>query len=609
VLHAVTVSATTRLMLGQLGALREAGFEVSLVSGPGPELEAVAAEEGVPAFSLPMEREISPWRDLRSFWHAWRLLRRVRPTLLNVGTAKAGLLTGVAAVLAGVPCRIYTLHGLRLETTRGLKRFLLTWAERVACRCAHRVLCVSESVRQRTADLGLAPLSRTCVLGAGSFNGLNFARFSPSPARTAAAAALREELGIPADAPVVGFIGRLTRDKGIPELVEAYRLLRARVPEVRLLILGRYESGDPVPEAVQETIAADPGILHVGYVSDPSRYYHVMQVLALPTYREGFPTVGLEAAAAGKPVVTTYATGAVDAVVEGVTGLLVPVGDAPALARALAQVLEDRALARRLGQAGRARVERGFAQARVWSELVALYRRVLAERGLVTDAGGPRRTWRWRVSQAIKRSADVVGAGLGLVLCAPIMAAAAAAIRLTMGPPVLFRQRRTGEGGRLFTVIKLRTMHEARDGSGRLLPDAARLSPLGRWLRRLSVDELPQLWNVLKGDMSLVGPRPLMPEYLPAYTERERLRHLVKPGITGCAQVNGRHHAPFSVRLEMDSWYVEHWSLWLDLRLLLLTLPRALTLRGAEAYQEETIDDRGFWRHLEQLRPGRGELT
>jgi len=339
----------------------------------------------------------------------------------------------------------------------------------------------------------------------------------------------------------------------------------------------------------------------VGYVSDPSGYYHVMDVFALPTYREGFPTVALEAAAAGKAVVTTRATGAVDAVVDGVTGLTVPVGDAPALAEALAEVLGDRALAARMGEAARDRAERDFRQDRLWAELADLYRVLLAARGARRRVG--------RISLAVKRAGDLCGAMVGLLLAAPVMALAALAIWLMEGPPALFRQPRIGKDGARFMLYKFRTMSEARDADGRVRTDGERLTPAGRVLRRFSLDELPQLWNVLKGEMSLVGPRPLLPEYLPAYTERERLRHRVKPGITGCAQVNGRHTLPFSKRLELDSWYAEHWGLGLDAKILLQTLPKALWSRERMVCQDEEVDDRGFWRHLQEIRPGRGEAA
>ncbi len=410
---------------------------------------------------------------------------------------------------------------------------------------------------------------------------------------------------------MIGFVGRLTRDKGISELVGAFRMLQLYLPEARLLLLGRYEEADPVPRSVREVIETDPHIVFTGYVSDPAAYYHVMDVLALPTYREGFPTVGLEAASAGKPVVSTYATGAVDAVLEGVTGLLVPVGETRPLAEALRRVLEDRALAARMGQAARARVERDFRRERVWVDLETLYRQLFEGQGVVSTEDVthllPRPGFGWRVAQVTKRLADVVGGTVGLVLGAPLMGAAALAILAASGRPVLFKQTRTGQGACLFTLYKFRTMDDTREEGGRLRPDAQRLTRVGRMLRRFSLDELPQLWNVLKGDMSLVGPRPLMPEYLPAYTPRERLRHRVRPGLTGLAQVNGRHRLLFSQRMELDSWYAAHWSLWLDLRLAAITLPRMVRVGGADAYQETGIDDRGFWRYLEHITPGHGQ--
>ncbi len=609
ILHLVTSSVTVPLMRGQLRALQEAGFRVTVGSDPGEGLTATADHDGAEAAVVPMTREISPLQDLRSLWGLWRLLRRLRPTLVNAGTAKAGLLGGIAAWLAGVPCRVYTVHGLRLETTRGWKRRILLVTERLACRCAHRVLCVSHSARQRTLDLGLTTPEKAVVLGAGSFNGIELGRFAPTPERLVRARELRAELGIPHDAPVIGFVGRFVRDKGIPELVAAFQALCLHRPDARLLLIGQYESGDPVPEATRRALEDDPHIVNLGYQPDPAPYYHVMDLLVLPSYREGFPTVVLEAAAAARPVVATCATGCTDAVVDGATGLLVPVGDSAALAEALRALVDDPAQARRLGRAGRDRVCRDFGQPQVWEHLAGFYRELLA--GTEADPALVAFSRRWgRASRGAKRAGDMVGALLGLAVAAPVLAAAAVLIRLTMGSPVLFRQRRTGRYGRSFVLAKFRTMHMARDAQGRLLTDVERLTPVGRLLRRLSIDELPQLWHVLAGDMSLVGPRPLLPEYLPAYTPRERLRHAVRPGLTGCAQVNGRHTLPFSKRLALDTWYVEQWSLGLDLRILLVTLPRALRGRELMVCQDLLeVDDRGLWRHLTDIQPGRGEAA
>lgn len=184
------------------------------------------------------------------------------------------------------------------------------------------------------------------------------------------------------------------------------------------------------------------------------------------------------------------------------------------------------------------------------------------------------------ISRKIKPVLDLFVAAIILVAAAVPMLVIALLIRITMGSPVLFCQERAGKGKRLFRLRKFRSMNDARGPDGRLLPDSQRLTRLGRFLRQTSLDELPQLWNVLKGDMSLVGPRPLLLRYLPYYTDRECLRFSVLPGITGWAQIRGRNTLGWDQRLALDVWYVENWSLALDLRILLLTLGAVLTQKG-----------------------------
>ena len=182
--------------------------------------------------------------------------------------------------------------------------------------------------------------------------------------------------------------------------------------------------------------------------------------------------------------------------------------------------------------------------------------------------------------QITKRVVDVLLAASALAVFAVPMLAIAAAIRIGMGPPVLFSQVRPGRARRLFCLYKFRTMTGGRDADGNLLPDADRLTALGRFLRRTSLDELPQLFNVLGGEMSLIGPRPLLVRYLPHYTVRESLRFTFPPGITGWAQVHGRNLPGWDERLEMDAWYVENWSIRLDLRILLMTVAAVLGRKG-----------------------------
>ncbi len=179
-----------------------------------------------------------------------------------------------------------------------------------------------------------------------------------------------------------------------------------------------------------------------------------------------------------------------------------------------------------------------------------------------------------------KRILDLTICLLMAPLTLPLAVVVAILVRARLGSPVLFRQGRIGFHDRPFVLYKFRTMNESRDPSGRLHEDGVRLTSLGEKLRALSLDELPQLWNVLKGDMSVVGPRPLLPQYLPRYTERQGRRHEVKPGITGWAQVNGRNSLSWEARFDLDVWYVDHRSLWLDVKILWLTLLKVVKREG-----------------------------
>ncbi|MGP9820430.1 sugar transferase [Salinarimonas sp. NSM] len=208
----------------------------------------------------------------------------------------------------------------------------------------------------------------------------------------------------------------------------------------------------------------------------------------------------------------------------------------------------------------------------------------------------------------MKRALDVILAGTALILLAPVIAVVAVLVRRKLGSPVLFVQERPGLGGRPFRMLKFRTMRDALDASGAPLPDAERLTGFGRALRATSLDELPELWNVLKGDMSLVGPRPLLMEYLPLYTPEQARRHEVRPGLTGWAQVNGRNAVGWEERFAMDVWYVDNASLALDLKILLMTVRKVLVREGISAQGEATMGKfRGRASETgEARRPGEG---
>lgn len=190
-----------------------------------------------------------------------------------------------------------------------------------------------------------------------------------------------------------------------------------------------------------------------------------------------------------------------------------------------------------------------------------------------------------------KRIFDLIAAGTALVVLLPMIMAIGSAVRLRIGSPVLFRQKRPGLGGKPFTILKFRTMTDAVDSGGRLLPDAARLTPLGRFLRGTSMDELPELVNVLRGEMSIVGPRPLLMQYLERYTPEQARRHAVKPGITGWAQVNGRNAISWEEKFRLDLWYVENWSLRLDIRIIAMTVFKILGRENINQPGQATMEE------------------
>jgi glycosyltransferase involved in cell wall biosynthesis len=349
---------------------------VILISSPGPLLNRTAAAEGVIARPISMTRTIAPLADLRALFQIAMVLIRERPLLTDFSTPKAGLLGNLAAWALRVPHRVYTLRGLKLESSHGWKRGLLLASERMAAACAHAILCNSSSLREMAARYRIAPAGKLRILGDGSSNGVDTRRFCPglSP--------VREEWSIPAGAQVIGYVGRLTRDKGIPELLVAFETILEHRPDAWLLLVGWVDAAeDALDSASQSLIATHPRIRKTGFVPDTAPYYRAMDLLILPTHREGFPNVALEAAASGVPVITTECTGAKDAVLPEVTGLLIPPHQPMAIADAVLELLADPARCARMGAAGRVWVAECFSREKVLALAVDFYRSLIAGRG------------------------------------------------------------------------------------------------------------------------------------------------------------------------------------------------------------------------------------
>lgn len=378
-LHITTVPITLGFLRGQAGYMRAQGIETEAVTSAGEGLAEFIQSEAIPVHQLEMSRRISPLRDLVAVVRLTALLRRRRPDLLHAHTPKGGLLGTVAGRLAGVPVILYHIHGLPLATATGLRRLLLWGSDWLACRLATEILCVSSSVRDEVLRHRLTTAGRITVLLRGSINGVDAeGRFNPAMLPPGSRAQARTESGIPPKAHVVGYVGRLVTDKGLCELANAWRMLASDHPNAHLLLVGPFESHDPLPTDVVRQLQADPHVHFTGLQWDTPRWLAAMDLVVLPSYREGMPVVPLEAAAMALPVVATRVPGCVDAIEHGVTGTLVPVRDTAALAAAISDYLDHPELRERHGSAGREAMLRWFKPERMWAALAGEYRRLLA---------------------------------------------------------------------------------------------------------------------------------------------------------------------------------------------------------------------------------------
>jgi lipopolysaccharide/colanic/teichoic acid biosynthesis glycosyltransferase/glycosyltransferase involved in cell wall biosynthesis len=583
VAHLSTVDLTLNfLVLPQLLAARDAGAEVIGISAPGQFVSALQAK-GIRHLPLPAStRGMDVWSDIRAARQLWHVLRRERIDILHTHTPKPGFYGRLLGRSAGVPIIVNTVHGLFATPEDPLlKRLVVYGLEGVASRFSDAELVQSGEDMATMRRWRMAPARKLRLLG----NGVDLDRFQPNRYSPAERAQLRDELGIGPSEAVVGMVARLVAEKGWRELFQASRRLSR---PVRLLAVGPDEPHKSDAITIEElTRARADGVVFAGLRTDVERLYAVMDVFALPSYREGFPRSVMEASAMGLPVVTTRARGCREAVTDGVTGYVVPVRDVGALVHALQILIDEPGRRHAMGAAARSRAEAEFDER-------LIVKRVLDTYEQLTDQKNRALLRRHRLGPAtsrMKRISDVVAASSALLALSPVMGLIWLAIRLKMGRPVLFVQPRPGYQQRVVAVHKFRTMTDDRDGQGQLLSDVGRVTPLGRWLRERSLDELPQLLDVIRGDMSLVGPRPLLIRYLDRYTPEQARRHDARPGITGWAQVNGRNGLTWEERFALDTWYIDHWSLRLDLQILLRTIGNVLQRSGISAEDRMTMPE------------------
>jgi glycosyltransferase involved in cell wall biosynthesis len=380
--HITTIDMSLRyLLLNQLQSIQRAGYEVVGISSPGPDVPAIEAA-GIRHIPVRMTRHpFTPLQDVKVLWQLYHIFRREDFTIIHTHNPKPGFLGQIAAEVTGVPIIVNTLHGFYFHDhmNLALRRFHIM-LEKIAAGCSDAILSQnSEDIRTAISE-GICPPEKITYLG----NGIDIQRFNPATLTPKDITHTRTEIGLPIEAPVVGFVGRLVREKGLLELFAAACIVREQIPDVHFLFIGPvdpHKSDALTPDTWQEYGVVD--MCHfLGIREDMPELYALMNVFVLPSHREGFPRAPMEASAMNIPCVVTNIRGCREAVEHGRNGLLVPLGDVQTLADAIIELLTDRERARRMGEEGRRMVLERFDERLVFEKVKAEYARLLQEKGL-----------------------------------------------------------------------------------------------------------------------------------------------------------------------------------------------------------------------------------
>lgn len=361
------------LLKNQIKYFGDHGFECTVVTSDGDAIEKFKEDENCKVKIINMNREVTLFKDLVSLIKMIVFLANERPTIVNSGTPKSGLIMMIASFITRVPIRIYTLHGLRLETITGFKKNVLMTTEKIAMYCSTKTLAVSPSLRTKAIDLKLINATKIAVIGKGSNNGVDLERFRDTKNTNESLLTIRRENNIDEKDFILGFVGRLTKDKGIEELVLVFQNILDRGYDVKLLIVGLFEANDVISDRTKNIIINHPKIVYVGYQDNPVPYFHLMDLFLLLTKREGFGNVAIEAASIGLPVIVNDVTGAKDTLVNNKTGYILDAQSLPEVADKIIYLYTHEKFRKKLGENGSQWVNEHFSQESIHKKLNAFY--------------------------------------------------------------------------------------------------------------------------------------------------------------------------------------------------------------------------------------------
>ena len=544
---------------------------------PSGQYETVFAQEGITSLHYPLSRKsLNPLKELNSIWCIYQLCKTYEFDIVNSFMLKPNIYASFCMPFLKKTKLICAVTGVgSFYIDDSFKSLVLKkisqWLYKFSFFVSEGVVFQNKDDLRLFVDAKIISKQKSTLIKS---SGIDTQSFTQATIDKEKSTLLKESLQIKNKQTIILLVARLIIHKGIREYIKSATSLKDKHPQARFFLVGGRDKGNHF--SIDETLLDNPNIEHLGEREDIKELIDLCHFFVLPSYREGVPRTLLEAASMGKAIVTTNVPGCKEAVKHNYNGYLVKARDSLALTKAIEALIVDKKLQTTMGANSRQWVQQ-FDIHPIVKKYISLYEKVMKRK-------------RKNFYLPCKYFLDKVLALVLLLVLSPALLIVSVLIYFKMGKPILFTQKRIGLKDEAFDIYKFRTMSDEVGEDGKLLEDKYRLKGIGKIIRSASLDELPQIFNILKGQMSFIGPRPLLPEYLPLYNKEQKKRHLLKPGITGLAQVNGRNAISWEEKFSYDVEYVHKVSFWLDMQIFLKTIAKIVSKEGISSQTNATME-------------------